>query len=405
MRKLITAIGLSMAAAVTGVNASAAEGFFKDKTLTYIVATSPGGGYDTYARLIAKYMGKHLQADKILVKNIPGAGHIVGANTLYASKPDGLTIGMFNTGLIYSQILNRKGVQFDLSKMTWIGKAAADPRAIVISAGSGIEDYAGLSAAKGIKFATSGVGSASYTDTNLIASALNLDLDIITGFNGNEAELAMIRGEIGGHVASLSSLQGFVDNGNGKFVATIGGKISGVPEAKDIAGSAKGKSIISLIEAISVLGRLTAAPPGVPADRTAELRAAYDKSMSDPELLAEAAKLGRPIEPASGAEVEGLIIAALDQTPETIAIIAKAVDVKVPLTEVKANLDWLSDDKKLVKFKHDDDEITAKISGSRTEITIAGEKASRKKLAVGMSCEISYDSEHEENEPKKMICN
>ena len=98
--------------------AAGAEDFFKGKTLTYIVATSPGGGYDTYARLIANAMEKYLPVDKIIVKNVPGAGHIIGANQLYAAKPDGLTIATFNTGLVYAQLLQRKGSWIHISSAT-----------------------------------------------------------------------------------------------------------------------------------------------------------------------------------------------------------------------------------------------------------------------------------------------
>src|ERR1043166_6126645 len=104
--------------------AAASADMFKGKTITYIVATSPGGGYDTYGRLIARYMQKYLPGSRIVVKNVPGAGNIIGANTIYAAKSDGLTIGMFNTGLIYDQLVGRKGVMFDLRKFTWIGKAS-----------------------------------------------------------------------------------------------------------------------------------------------------------------------------------------------------------------------------------------------------------------------------------------
>jgi tripartite-type tricarboxylate transporter receptor subunit TctC len=86
-----------------------AEGYYSGKTITYIIATSPGGGYDAYGRLIGQNLGEKLGASKVLFKNLPGAGHIIGANTLYAAKPDGLTIGTFNTGLIYAQILNQPG--------------------------------------------------------------------------------------------------------------------------------------------------------------------------------------------------------------------------------------------------------------------------------------------------------
>ncbi len=115
--------------------------FFRGKTVTYIVATGPGGGYDSYGRLISRYLQKYLPGSRFVVRNVPGAGHIVGANTIYASKPDGLTIGMFNTGLIYDQLLKRDGVLFDLNKFSWIGKAANDTRALMLSNASGFQNY------------------------------------------------------------------------------------------------------------------------------------------------------------------------------------------------------------------------------------------------------------------------
>jgi tripartite-type tricarboxylate transporter receptor subunit TctC len=106
--------------------------FFKGKTVTYIVATSPGGGYDFYGRLVADYMQRYLPGSTFVVKNMPGAGHLVGANAINASPADGLTIGTFNTGLIYNQLIKKDGVRFDLTKMSWIGKAASDPRVVVV---------------------------------------------------------------------------------------------------------------------------------------------------------------------------------------------------------------------------------------------------------------------------------
>ena len=107
----IVASGLSTTAAAAQTGAD----FFKGKTITYIVATAPGGGYDLYGRLSAEYMQKYLPGSTFVVKNVPGAGHLIGANTIYASKADGLTIGTFNTGLIYNQLIQREGVHFDLT--------------------------------------------------------------------------------------------------------------------------------------------------------------------------------------------------------------------------------------------------------------------------------------------------
>lgn len=404
MRVLVKALVLATALAAAGTASANASEFYKGKTITYIVSTSPGGGYDTYARLIAKYLGKQLEA-KVLVKNLPGAGHIVGTNTLAASKPDGLTIGTFNTGLIYAQILKRDGVRFDLRAFEWIGKASSDPRALVLGKESGMTTYDDLAAVdKPVKFATSGVGSASYTDTQLIRAALDLKIDVVPGFNGNEGELAMLRGEIGAQVGSLSSLQSFVDNGYGAFALAIGGKVAGVPQAAEKATTEKGKSIIALVQAMSELGRLTAAPAGTPAERIAELRAAYEAAMTDPALLAESEKLGIPIEPAYGDDVAKLVNDALNQSPETVEIIAAAVEVEVKLVTVKTPLVEVEDDGKKIKFQSGDATIKAKVSGSRTAITINGEEAKRKKLKTGMVCEISYDPENEDNEPKKMAC-
>src|SRR4051794_20119078 len=142
-----------LALAAVGFAASAAPAqtgadFYKGKTVTYIVATAPGGGYDLYGRLVAEYMQKYLPGSTFVVKNVPGAGHLIGANTIYASKADGLTLGTFNTGLIYNQLIGREGVRFDLTKMSWIGKAASDPRVITIGAQSPIRSFQDLMALK-----------------------------------------------------------------------------------------------------------------------------------------------------------------------------------------------------------------------------------------------------------------
>jgi tripartite-type tricarboxylate transporter receptor subunit TctC len=400
MKRMLVAAAI--AACITP-SAVQAEGYFEGKTITYIIATDPGGGYDTYGRLIGKYLEKHLNAGNVVFRNLPGAGHIVGANTLAASEPDGLTIGTFNTGLIYAQVLQREGVEFDLSKMGWIGKAAADPRVVILGSDSGLKTYEDLKNAAGpVKFAASGVGSASFTDTNLIAAALDLNIEIIPGYNGNEGEMAMLRNEVVGQVGSLSSLQPFVDAGNGTIALGIGGDVQ--PQAVDLADTEKGKSIANLVQALSELARFTAAPAGVPDDVLQELRDAYWASVTDPDLLAEAEKLGIPIEPANGAEVEELVKAALNQSPETVKIIAAAVDVEIPTVMVTAPILSLEDENRWIEFESGDAKVKAKISGSRTAITIDGNEEKRKKLVVGMVCKIEYDPKHEEFEPKSIDC-
>ena len=380
-----------------------AAGYFEGKTVTYIIATNPGGNYDAYGRLIGRYLEKKLGAERVAIKNVPGAGHIVGTNTLNAAKPDGLTIGTFNTGLIYAQILNQDGVQFDLSKLSWIGKAAADARAIVLGNNSGLTSFDGLLAVKDpVLFAASGIGSASYNETKMLTDALDLKIKMIPGYQGNEGEMAMLRGEVVGQLGTYGSLKPFVDAGNGFFALAIGGNFK--PQAIDYAKTDKAKAIVNLIDANSNLGRLTAAPPGVPADVLEELRDAYMAVMTDPAFLAEAEKLGLPIEPARGDVVETLVKAALQQSPETVKIIAEALNTEVPTIKVTSKILSLEDSNKVIEFNSGDAVVKAKISGSRTAVSIDGNSADRKALAVGMTCDIEYDPNKDGNEPAVIAC-
>src|SRR5690349_2217473 len=127
---------LILAGFVPSVSATAqdAREFFKGKTVTYVVATAAGGGYDLYGRLTAEYMQRYLPGSTFVVKNMPGAGHLIGANFVGSARADGLTMGTFNTGLIYSQLAQIDGLRIDLTKMSWIGKAGTDPRTIVMAA-------------------------------------------------------------------------------------------------------------------------------------------------------------------------------------------------------------------------------------------------------------------------------
>jgi len=319
----------SPAAAQTGAD------FFNGKTVTYIVATAPGGGYDLYGRLVAEYMQKYLPGSTFLVKNVPGAGHLVGTNTIYASKADGLTIGTFNTGLIYNQLIGLEGVKFDLTKMGWIGKASADPRIVVVSKESGIKSFEELTKLKEpVNFSTAGVGSAAYVETTVLLNVLKLPIKIQSGYNGNDDQLAMRRGEIIGTIASRSSWQSFVDNGYGVFLAQMGGAQKDVPQLSTLVADPIAKAFIALVESQGDLSRLTAGPPDIPEDRLAALRDAYRKAMADPELQERALKGGRPVEPLVGEDVAKKIKAAINQPPKTVEML-KAAMAKPPAAESK----------------------------------------------------------------------
>jgi tripartite-type tricarboxylate transporter receptor subunit TctC len=314
--------------AATPALAQTGADFYKGKTLTYIVATPPGGGYDFWGRLVAEYMQKYLPGSTVIVKNMPGAGHLVGANATYAAKPDGLTIGTFNTGLIYAQVIKLDGAKFDLSKMSWIGKATSDPRVIAIASHSPIKTFDDLRAQKApVNFATSGGGTSSdFVEINMLANVFKLNLKILTGYSGTERRLAMRRGEIAGTTGSRSSFGSFVQEGQGRFIAQIGGNDTDVPQLKDLAKDPSAKALVSMLQAQGDIARLTAGPPGIPQDRLDALRAAYRKAMEDPEMQAKAEKLERSVEPAYGEDVANMIKAALNQPPEIVDMLKKTLE-------------------------------------------------------------------------------
>jgi tripartite-type tricarboxylate transporter receptor subunit TctC len=319
--------GVALCALSAPAFAQDGAAFFKGKTVTYIVATAPGGGYDTYGRLVADFMQKHLPGSTFVVRNMPGAGHLVGTNAINASKPDGLTIGTFNTGLIYNQLINADGVRFDLSKMSWIGKAASESRVVAIASQSPIktwQDFVALTAP--VNFAVAGPGSASYVETIMLANVLKLPVRVQTGYNGTDDQLAMRRGEIVGSIASRSSYDQFVRNGYGRLIAQIGGNDKNLPQLSEVVTDPKAKELLALIESTGEIARLTAGPPAIPAPQLNALRAAYKQAMEDKELIARAEKIGLPVEPLYGDDITKMINAALKQSPDTIALLKESME-------------------------------------------------------------------------------
>lgn len=299
--------------------------FYNGKTVTFVVATSAGGGYDTYARQIAPYIQKYLPGSTVIVKNSPGAGHIIGANEVYAAKPDGLTFGTFNTALIFSQIVGAQGIQFDLTKYSWIAKLSSDNRVLLMGAKTPyktFDDAVKASATTPVVLSSAGVSSASNIDALLLQQAMGLKVKMIAGYTGNDSDLAILRGEVEGEIGSSSSLAHFVDSGEGRILLQIGMKkdpaLGNVPLLSDIAPANK-KAISDLLLVDASIGRLVAAPPGLPEARRLALVQAFQKATADPEYLANMQKAKLPVDPSFGDDVGNLIKSSLTQTPEDLA--------------------------------------------------------------------------------------
>jgi tripartite-type tricarboxylate transporter receptor subunit TctC len=320
---------------VTILHAAPADlDFYKGKLVTYIVATKPGGGYDAYARLIGRYLQKNLPGTTVIIKNVPGAGHIIGANDTFTAKPDGLTIGTFNTGLIYSQIVGQEGIKFDLTKFSWVGKASSETRVLLVGLKTpymSIKDI--LESKDPIKMPASGVGSQDYNETSILAVALPAKFQVIPGYAGNEGEMAILRGECQGVIGSYTGLQGFINGKECRVLLQFGSEskipqLANVPHISGLNVSPKGKTIIKMVNTIDLIGRLTAAPPGVPAGRLQVLREAYKKTVTDPELIKDGQKLQLEFDPAYAEDVQKLIYEAVNQPEENLKLLKQIIKIE-----------------------------------------------------------------------------
>lgn len=379
--------GATMAHADSGLD------FYKGKVVNYVAATAPGGGYDYYARLVAPIMEKQLPGSTFVIRNMPGAGHLIGANYIANSKPDGLTIGIFNTGLIYNQLIKLNGVKFDLGKMSWIGKAASDPRILIVAEHTGIKTFEDMrNAKKTLKFGIGGIGSSGYVEMVILKNAYNLPMQIVTGYQGAADLLAMRRGELDGTLGGFSSVRSFAESGYGRMIGQIGGSEKIAPQLGTFTSDPRTQRLLSLIQSQAEIGRLTVGPAKIPADRLEALRTAYRKTLESKDIQEKVAKSGRPLDPAYGEDVANAVRAALNQTPDTIALLKEAMEAgkNEKLPEFNGTITSLGDSNKNVVMKlTDGTEFKTAISGSRTRIMMAGKDVKRSALTVGASCTIT----------------
>jgi tripartite-type tricarboxylate transporter receptor subunit TctC len=302
--------------------ASAAETqFYKGKTITLLVGYGVGGGYDLYARLLARHMAEHVAGQPtIIVENLPGAGGLRVANDVYAIAPkDGTVIAAVNPILLMYQLLGGKTAHYQTAKLAWVGSLDDSNNSIITWSASGIRT---LDDAKTREVAMGGDGITSATTIYpLIAnSLLGTKFKVINGYNGSNAtDLAMESGEIVGRSgASLTSVfakhADWVHDKTISFILQIGyagdPALSGVPLLQDLVESERDKQIVKVVTLPTAVGPAYWLSPEVPKDRIAALREGFAATIADPGFLADAKKLGLEISPKTGEQLEAEVAEA-----------------------------------------------------------------------------------------------
>jgi tripartite-type tricarboxylate transporter receptor subunit TctC len=338
-----SAILLRAAVAVAAIlpavaHAQSPADFYKGRNVELNIGYSVGGGYDVYARMIARFIGKHIPATPTVVtKNMEGAGSLRLANWLYAAAPkDGTVFGTIGRGLAFDPLLGAKGAQFDATKFNWIGSANDEVSVCVAWQGTGITKFDDLLTQQ---MTVGGTGGGSDTDVfpQIVNGVLGAKMRLISGYpGGNDVGLAMERGEVQGRCGwSWSSVMSTHKDWVEQKKITILVQLSlakhpdlpNVPLITDLAKTDEQRQILKLIFARQVMGRPYLAPPNVPKERVEALRTAFMETMKDPEFLAAAQKAQLEITPVSGEAVEKLVSEVYKTPPE---IAAKAAQVLNP---------------------------------------------------------------------------
>ena len=328
MRKIITLVSVALLFLLVDVSASQAKPFYEGKVIKIIVTTKPGGGYDFYGRLMAKYMQKYLPGSTIIVKNMPGAGDLIGTNAIYNAKPDGLTFGIFNRAVGLLQVMGMKGVKFDFRKFNFLGVACSEIYSFAVSSKKyqSIDD---VLKDENPRIASSGMGTMNYITPVLFYYMMGLNnYTLATGYQGGEPALAIMRGEMDGTFGAFNSRKDMVNAGYARFVMFIGkNKPTGykdVPFIQEVLKNKKYKSTVDFLVGMQVIGRPFAGPPGIRKDRLQLLRKAFENAVNDPECAAFAEKAGRPVEFISAEEAEKWAQGLFDLPADVVKILKKA---------------------------------------------------------------------------------
>jgi tripartite-type tricarboxylate transporter receptor subunit TctC len=312
-------IGLCGSTLLQPAAADPVSDFFTGKTLSLIAGFPPGGGYDTYTRVLARHYGKFIPGHpSVIPSNMPGAGSLVSANYIYNKAPsDGTALAMFASSAVMEPLLGNKSATFDPAKFAWIGSMSEQIA------------YCGVwqspTAAKSFdemltKSTIIGAGSAAaitFQHPTILKNVLGANIRVIPGYPGaRDINLAMHRGEVDGVCAlDASSIRSQwaddVHSGRLKLVIQMGShkskEFGDVPSVFDYAKSDEQRAVLEVLFKQLLLGRPLAGPPSLPADRLRALREAFAATMKDSEFLAEAGKLGLEIDPASAEEIDELL--------------------------------------------------------------------------------------------------
>ena len=310
------------------------DNFYTNKTISFVVGLSPGGGYDTFARTVARFYGAHIVGHpSVIVQNMPGAGSLTSVLYLDSTAPkDGTVTAIFNPGIITDAITNPNTAKKKFTDLSWIGSFTDSYRMCYFTERSGIHVYNDLKREKIVNVGGGGgIATSAYNDVGILKNLMKLNVQPILGYPGRaEVHLAMERGELDGECGTIEGIpEEWIKNGTLHVVAkTAPGKGAGIPDDTPWLGQFLDRSddihVLNMLTMTNRLGRPFVASQQIPQQRLTLLRQAFDETMRDPLFIEMAHLQGLNINPTSGEEA-AMIVQNIYNVPPAIAQRARDV--------------------------------------------------------------------------------
>ena len=309
---------------------SPAGDFYRGKTVSIIVGSGAGGGFDTTARLVARHIARHIPGTPtVIVVNMPGGGGLVAANYVFsAAAKDGTVIGLFHEAQIMNQLTGGEGVNFDLREFNWLGSSYDDPNVCIVRTDAPVTDFKDMvGRATPIAVGGTGPGSNTYDAPRVLAAATGASLRAVAGYpTTNDVRVGIERGELQGMCLGWESVRSasgrWLDDGYVRVFVQNGAEphmeLPDVPLALEFARNEDSRTLLRLVDAPGAMAKPFALPPGVEADRVEVLRAALLATYGDPTFIEEAGAMKLEFQPKDADQIQQILSEVL-ATPPPIA--------------------------------------------------------------------------------------
>lgn len=399
------------------VSADAVSDFYKRKRITIYVGFSPGGGYDRYSRTLARHLGRNIPGKpRMVVKNRPGAGSMILTNEIYNSLPqDGSVIGNIGRGMPTEPLLGNKEAKFDGRKFHWIGSMNNEVSVCVVWHTVPVNFWQDLTS-RGAVMGGTGAGADTDTFPLVLNNILGTKMKLVTGYpGGNDINFAMERGELEGRCAwswsSVKSTRGkWLKDDKIKILLQMSTakhpELPDIPFVMDFATSKADQQVLKMIYARQLWGRPYMLGPGVPKARADAVKAAFVATMKDPKFLKDAKKQKLELAWIDGDRVQKGIEELYEFPPEVVKAAAKATSDRsqiqiskavIPIETASGKITQVRRGGRRVSWAGDGKKGKLRVSGRRTKVTVAGNKAKRSALKEGMNCKFTYQGSSAKN--------